>query len=227
MKVKQLFEERYDDYVDRLTKTLGIKQLGFGKFSTVFQHPVYHNVAVKLVGANDPHYVTFIRRCAKLPDNPWLPKVVGVHKVNIHDKDANPRLVSMDTELDHARVHWIVFLQKLRKAKPTEIRAGIQQILSTLPDHLFSTGEAPRNLHRMHEKERRTKLLCPKPAYRSFFDFSVNTWKTIAEQSNDVHVRQLAQLMFDISANDIHDDNVMARDDGQIVITDPVAHDVM
>ena len=71
-------EETVADYVKRLTKTLNIKKLGGGHFSSVFQHPVYHNVAVKLCTKQDPMAVLYLRECAKRPGNPWLPKIISI-----------------------------------------------------------------------------------------------------------------------------------------------------
>ena len=204
-----LLEERESDYIKRLVKTLGIKRLGSGGYSTVFQHPVYHNVAVKLVGADDTMYISFMRSCMKMQDNPWLPKVIGIHQVRIHDSWTNSNIVAADEHLDFANTQWIVFLEKLRAAKLSEIEAGVQQVLSTIPDKYFSGHGG--------------KTFSSRNYYSDFDDFRKKDWTNIAKLSTDKHVCDLAALLTSIGANDLHDGNVMMRNDGQLVITDPVA----
>lgn len=197
MKLQDLIiEERAADYVERLTKTLGIKELGRGYYSAVFQHPVYHNVAVKLCLKKDPETIRYLRKAAKHPDNPWLPKIVGIHEVTFSDLDqpSDARSGSFVTHL--------VFMQKLRPATLRDERRAIDLILSTLP---------------------RTSALSHLRGIKSLVELDEGDWAAIAKTSSDRHVRQLAALLGAIGADDIHRANIMVSDDGHPVITDPVA----
>jgi len=200
---KQFILEDYetrDQYMKRLTKTLKIKQLGHGAYATVFQHPVYHNVAVKYVNPDDdPMYLEFIELCQKHPHNPWLPKVVGINNLTMqswHKKAPNERGT-------------LIFFQKLRKATSSDIKTAIQSILASVPDSVLQDKmrQDTRNLNGFH-------LLFPEE------------WKVIAQHSTDKNIREVAKILAQVRASDIHNKNVMMRDEGgksQLVFTDPVA----
>lgn len=207
MKLQDLIaEERVDDYIERLTKTLGIKQLGEGYYSSVFQHPVYHNVVVKLCRIKDPETIRYLKRGAKHPDNPWFPKIVGIHTVKFDRAEG-----SRGNFVTH-----IVFMQKLSPARKTDVKRALNLILDTLPDSAFQKDYGRPSTY---------AFLMPRSRITSLTDLDEADWEGISRASSDPHVRQLAALLGSIGADDIHDANIMVRDDGHPVITDPVASD--
>jgi hypothetical protein len=65
------------DYTKRL-KQQGIQIIGQGMYSTVYQHPTYAGVVVKVF---EPkfcvNYMKYVKACQKLKGNPWVPKLFG------------------------------------------------------------------------------------------------------------------------------------------------------
>jgi hypothetical protein len=200
-----LAEESVPDYIKRLTSTLNIRQLGKGAFASVFQHPVYHNVAVKIF-EYDPMYVKFIKICQKTT-NRWLPKVVSVHKVKMDEVKTWRHDVHGD-KIGKTEA-WIVFFEKLRKASNAELKAAVQDILSDIPDSYF---EEDGDLEHFYRDD-----------FIDFEDLDPEVWAVIARATKRADVKQLAKILVKVDAADIHAENVMIRDDGQLVFTDPVA----
>ncbi len=228
-------EERLDDYIKRLTKTLRIKKLGSGYYSSVFQHPVYHNVVVKLCRKQDPKTIFYLREGAKNPGNPWFPKIVGIHKVTFHDEDLDPSFIEMDKHGDGLNyITHIIFMQKLRPVRRREYTEATRRIFATMPDTAFELPLPPwkpragaeyikqrAEIKKRNKKEGR--FLPPLDEIDSLTGMHADDWRKVAKLSADKHVRELAALLARIGADDIHDGNVMMRDDGHPVITDPVA----
>lgn len=191
-------EENSGEYIQRLTKTLNVKRLGSGAYASVFQHPVYHNVAVKFV-QEDPAYVEYAWFCKKHPKNKWLPKVVSIHSVKFDE---------VDWEDGNSDEGTLVFFQKLRKAKPAEIKKAAQEILKDVPDSWFEKNTYER------------------ADYKNFYTFDDPEWNVVSKFAKDKDTKELALELEGMGANDIHDANVMMRDEGdrsQLVFTDPVA----
>jgi hypothetical protein len=92
--------ETYREYITRL-HDLDYKFLGQGAFGTVFEHPTFSNVAVKVVKA-DSAYKKYAEFCAAHKSNPWLPKIADLVPV----------------KLDDAPRAYIVFMEKLQPVKP-------------------------------------------------------------------------------------------------------------
>ena len=66
----------WDDYIDHLD-AVGVRELGNGYFSRVFQHPKLKDVAVKVV-AGDEMYMKFLRFVMKNQGNPYLPRIYHI-----------------------------------------------------------------------------------------------------------------------------------------------------
>ena len=200
MKVFELLnEESIQQYSDRLIKTLKIKHLGTGAYGSVFQHSTYHNVAVKIF-ENDPMYLKYIKIC-QTSTNPWLPRVVSIHKLKMNEIE---NLRSKSTA-------WIVFFEKLRPVKKSELKAAVQTILKQLPDSDFDRYDPDTWLN-----ERRSY-------FSTFEEFQVRDWKRLSKLATDPSIKELSTILAKVYAEDIHDGNVMIRSDGQLVFTDPVA----
>lgn len=240
MKLRDIIsEETVKDYTERLVKTLGIKELGSGFYSSVFQHPIYRNVAVKLCRRRDPASISYLRKAAENPDNPWFPKVISIHKVTFHPEGTSKRKAERDLygDLQNYLTH-IVFMQKLKPVTRKQYSDAVRLMFSTLPSEVFQYPEEAYNYSK-HEhggfRAQQERIAANRRAYAagrifppldqldSFANITKTEWKVIAKKSTDAHVRQLAQTMFDIGAQDIHQGNVMLNPDGHPVITDPVA----
>lgn len=211
-----LIEETQVEYFNRLAKTLKIKELGEGAYAKVFQHPVYSNVAVKFF-QDDPMYVKYIRHCLKAQENPWIPKIVSVHKIKVDSHRYHFDLKGQTRDkFDQA---YLVFFQKLREATTKEIKNAARQIVADLPDSYFYPEFGDIGDNNPWFDYRRSDI-------RSFENWSIRTWLRIAKFSKDEHIKQLAKILVAVEAKDIHDANVMMRDEGdrtQLVFTDPVA----
>lgn len=64
-----------DEYARDLVKK-GMKKVGQGTFAYVFKHPTYSNMVVRVSDVSDVGN-EWLHRCAKYPNNPWLPKVAA------------------------------------------------------------------------------------------------------------------------------------------------------
>lgn len=77
MKVQDLLaEESLKDYLRRLVSKEGIKLLGGGAFSQVFQHPTLKNVVTKVYTSRDTAYADYLAWCKDHQDNPYAPKII-------------------------------------------------------------------------------------------------------------------------------------------------------
>lgn len=66
-------------YSMRLRKKHKAKELGAGAYATVYQHPKYKTVAVK-VSEEGNHILKYIEWALQHQDNPYVPKVYGVRR---------------------------------------------------------------------------------------------------------------------------------------------------
>lgn len=101
-----LAEESLEQYSKRLVSSLKIKRLGSGAFAHVFQHPVYHNVAVKVFAGHDKLYQRYMNWALKNQGNPYVPQIVSISK----QKAAN------------GETYTIVFMQKMERVSEEEFK---------------------------------------------------------------------------------------------------------
>lgn len=202
MRLNELFrvplaEEAMKPYLDRLISKDGIKKLGGGAFSQVFQHPHYGNVVVKVYTDKDTVYKRYASWCLKHQNNPYVPKIIEQVKYQ-----------SPETKEKYN----IVFMQKMTPIKT------VQKLISLLVKALNLNTKAAEDLPFMQA----FGLEAEKASEEDFdlIDKYVKlrrTDKDFAEVWN--HIRTYGKDKFDL-----HYGNVMLRD-GQLVLTDPVAHD--
>jgi hypothetical protein len=207
MKLSELLlEERSKDYLSRLVKSVGVKKLGKGVYSHVFQHPVYRNVAVKVV-LGDVSYIAFLRQCLKHQGNRWLPNIVSMHEIDLHDDATDAKLVSV---LPPTSRNYIVFFEKLSKASAKKIRDAFAEVI----------GKGVLTA-------KRQSYLTENELRMSFDGLHQYDWEQIMKKHPEKDVRDLASVLLAVSQGDnqldIHDANVMVRGNGQLVFTDPVA----
>jgi hypothetical protein len=100
MRLDEIFSRH--DYRQDLKKQR-IRRLGGGAFADVFQHPVYHNVVVKVVGYSDTGYKRYLQWALQHQDNRYVPKIAEVveKKVGTHSLQ-------------------FVFMKKMDRVRPTE-----------------------------------------------------------------------------------------------------------
>ncbi len=102
--------ETYKTYVARLLD-VDLKKLGEGSAGTVFQHPTFANLVVKVV-KHYGYYVKFARFALANPHNPYLPRVVAIQKVKFVDSP----------------VGFLVFVEKLRPASDEAVERFFNQV---------------------------------------------------------------------------------------------------
>lgn len=198
MRVQELLaEETVKQYVERLTSSLNIKKLGTGYYASVFQHPLYKNVAVK-VFEWDPEYLAYIKICQKMT-NKWMPRVVSVHTITM-DEEKNRWHIRFNEQPGKTK-GTIVFFEKLRPAKHKEIVAAMEELCKDVPEE--------------HQDDLLDDL--------SFADWGTGHWQIVKRFAKDKDTKKFAELAVRLRFMDIHNENVMIRDDGQLVFTDPVA----
>ena len=202
MRLDELFrvplaEEALKPYLDRLVSKDGIKKLGGGAFSQVFQHPHYGNVVVKVYIDKDTVYKRYVAWCMKHQSNPYVPKIV--EQISYKSPETKEK-------------YNIVFMQKMAPIRT------VQKLISLLVKALNLDTKAAEDLPFMaafgQEAEKASEddfELIDKHVKlgRADKDFT-QVWN---------HIRTYGKDKFDL-----HYGNVMLRD-GQLVLTDPVAHD--
>lgn len=73
---RHLCEEPLRDYLTRLVSKEGIKLIGKGAYSHVFQHPQFHNVVVKVYTAKDVLFKDYVQWCLKNQHNIYVPQII-------------------------------------------------------------------------------------------------------------------------------------------------------
>jgi hypothetical protein len=104
--------ETLDQYFDRL-RAKGIRNLGEGAFSVVFDHPTLPSVVVKVIYYKDATYMSYVNLCKKHPSNPWLPKILGGPEIHVVDSDSTPMSVKQKV--------LFMFLEKLKPASSSSL----------------------------------------------------------------------------------------------------------
>lgn len=233
-------EEKVDAYLNRLTKSLKIKKLGSGYFSSVFQHPVYHNVSVKITRKADPVAMTWVKEAMQHLHNPWYPRIIGIHKVHFHSDEV--RLADIEDDVDNLLAlegRHIVFMEKLRPIKKAELKKAAVYIAHTLPSHLFLPADfheqlmalklKPWHPHYVELKKKLMKGVSIKETQDTIFNLEellVHHARLVMAHSTDDNLVELCKSLIKVGTDDLHDGNIMMREEGGAlhpVITDPVA----
>jgi len=220
MLIRDLVEETYAGYISRLVSTLKIDQLGQGYYARVFQHPKFKNVAVKIfITKRDPDYLEYARWCQRNQNNPWVPKIISIETAPIDADEDNP---------EHEEIT-IVFFEKLRPAEPEDIQRAAQEFIKDLPDTVITwvfMSFFMRQEVLQSPKSARDKIIADvRDSIAGFKRFEKSHWSEIAKHATNQHIKALASKLAKFKSTDIHQDNLMVRDDGsnQLVFTDPVA----
>lgn len=191
-------EEALKPYLDRLTSKEGIKKLGGGAFSQVFQHPHYGNVVVKVYTDKDDVYKRYVAWCMKHQSNPYVPKIV--EQVSYKSPDTKEK-------------YHIVFMQKMTPVNT------VGKLISLLVKALQLDTKAAEDLPFM------TAFGQEVDAKGMFDDYKlIDKYVKLGRADKDFtevwkHIRTYGADKFDL-----HKGNVMLRD-GHLVLTDPVAND--
>lgn len=203
-----LTEEELLDYFTRLKKKEKIKKLGDGQYAHVFQHPMYHNVAVKVFDPEEDHaYLHYLKWARRNQKNKYVPKIITVRTINQPETE--------DEYGDGAIT--IVFMQKLRPAPVRAIRQLIAQCM-TYAEAADERGHYTADWQDMHK-------------VGDFTAFDSDVWWHVAEgarkgtvsQPVDRDLASLAAFFAEEDPEDIHNGNIMMTDDGQLVFTDPLS----
>lgn len=116
-KVNAATSKLLDTYVQQLIKK-GQQHLGSGNFASVFQHPTYANMVVRVADVGDAGNV-WLEVCAQQRFNPWLPQVAEITTANLESED---------------RPHWIQvsFIEKTRELSLGRLAPSMRPFTSVL-----------------------------------------------------------------------------------------------
>lgn len=198
MQVSELIrEEKYGGYVNRLIDKEKLRFLGQGKYGSVFQHPEFSNVAVKVFKATDNAYRKYLRWCLRNQSNKYVPRIISVHYRGDGKKIG------------------IVFMKKLRRASKKQITE-----LAKHATALMYSGN-PEMYDSSREELRFLK------AHMDFELFTNEDWDDLADAARrrDPDLASFAEFMVKSRTNggDVHRENIMVDEQGQLVFTDPIA----
>ncbi len=190
-------------YETRLTKELGLKPLGWGACSVVFQHPTIPEVAVKIY-QRDKAFDSFIKFCTAHKANSYLPRIDSVYNVS----STGELLQIFDStgakpDKKFKKAMTILFMEKLT---PVDKDTNCKFV-----DYLFS-------------------LLGKKSPHTTVEKFLANNsfWYALGRQKRGPDLAEFCAWYVDgvlnkhLGINDIGDNNIMRRDN-QIVFIDPMS----
>lgn len=190
-----LSEEALAAYLNRLTSKEGIKKLGGGAYSQVFQHPHYGNVVVKVYTDRDTVFKKYAAWCMKHQSNPYVPKII--EQVKYKSPETGEK-------------YNIIFIQKMSPIKTSG------KLVSLLVKALQLDTKSAEDLPFMMAFGETGK----EQEDFKMIDKSIKSGKGDKDfREVWAHIRTYGPGKFDL-----HPGNVMLRD-GQLVLTDPVAND--
>jgi len=174
---------------------MGLKQLGKGKWSYVFQHPTLPSVAVK-VNEFDHGFSAYAEFCLANPKNPYL---LRIFEISSKPKGKGFHYEGPWGDLSGAEGKSssnIIFMEKFRPASQEELQkfkayceelAGIKKTGNTFP-HLRNYDEQLEQIH---------------------------LWRSLSKQTKDRNLKQFAQWFVHYvdtkGTPDINDENIMMR----------------
>jgi hypothetical protein len=184
----------YDQYIVDLHKKHKLKALASGKFAVVYQHPKFPDVAVKVVKEDTP-YIKFLEWSMKQKNNPWLPKILSIH--HFHD-EFDPSYDGFSDDEPRGENWQIVFMERLNKMTRKDVKNFLKL------SGLYEIGIDAPEFGNITDED---------------LDLAMKT------KSIDPHLKAIFKYVRGTQfALDIHDQNIMVRDDGQLVITDPTSY---
>lgn len=164
-------------YVDSLEHDYNLKLLGEGVFASVFQHPVYVNMAVKIFNHDDYAYQRYLEWCLENQHNSFVPQIQSI----THRESSTGDKLSF------------VFMEKLSRITSSRFQNFLNQM----------------------------NTLASLPGDYDFEDYGSYDWRRIASKTKNADLKSLARRMAKFLPNDLHSGNIMKRNDGQLVFTDP------
>lgn len=197
--------ERRSEYVQRL-KDMGIKHLGKGAWSDVFQHPTLPDVVVK-VSTWTPGFAAYAKFCQTHSGNPYLLKVADVHEKDLgegfnYEGDAGDKPGRLGRTSSS-----IIFVEKLTEAPKQKLLEFVAYC-----EKLADLKASAKTFDYYHDYENE--------------NLNLRLWKGLAAQSKDRNLQQFSTWYVSRVQNnhipDIHDSNVMMRGP-QIVFSDPLS----
>jgi hypothetical protein len=134
--------ESFKNYIDRL-ESLGVKRLGQGINSYVFQHPTLSRVAVKVFLDDDIAYREYLEFCIKHPNNKFVPKILDTEDFArvrrssyvTHDIDA-----TWDDPRGDDPAYSIAFIERLSPVTPGAFEKFLQYLGSVSGKELRSVS---------------------------------------------------------------------------------------
>lgn len=208
--VKRFYKLR-EYQLEKLLRRFGIKLIGAGKYGRVFTHPSW-NYVVK-VFRDDLYYLTFVDFAIKNP-NVHYPrfkkKALRMHNFTKRSQDVSPHL-------------WLIKIEKLKELTDQNIKKFLDHRLESAMTAWYNKNHGDGKIATHRDKY----YQMPLPDGR----FEANTsWQDVFDQWP--WVESLAEAWYRIheategkeygGAMDLHSGNFMQRDDGTIVITDPL-----
>ena len=158
MPVSIVTAEHYRDYVERLVRLLGREPFGQGAYASVFQHPTYPNIVVK-VYRKDRGYEAYLAWCAKNKRNKYVPKFIGKARV-FWDSDHN--------------YIGVVFMEKLTSLTQRDLQTFGRKIQKTMKD----LGDVVSgDLHFDRDEWSLLAVHHPDPDLRAFSAFMRENWE--------------------------------------------------
>lgn len=118
-----LSDESKSDYVHRIRDDLGLTMVGRGFNAHVFQHPAIDDMVVKVVVDHDKGYFYYFRWVLKNQNNPFVPKIYDIRKIQCTNPEADGPKYS------------IIFMEKLEHIDDYEYHEFMAEMECIDPKH--------------------------------------------------------------------------------------------
>lgn len=202
--VKHLYKLTRDDLIDMLSHQ-GIKFIGAGKYSSVFTHDSWDYV-LKIVENDDPHYLAFVD---------WAMKHPSKHFPKFAKKPLKMHAFHTRKQSDSSNL-WVVKIEKLQPITDKKLLKFLVTELERMSIAAWQKNEG-KDVSTVNKNYSQNM-----PDGTSVKGIS---WEEMFKQFPWMFSLGLTYAKFwdaEAGSPDIHDDNLMQRKDGTIVIVDPV-----
>lgn len=205
---------KYENDYSRDVASIGLKQLGAGYFSAVFEHVDYPDVVFKLGFRKEDSGAAYAAWCR------------DKHKQGVDYAIHLPNVLFME----RYEKFYMVVMPKLTSCQGWQKEHGISsfyggtdsEIRRAMTDCIYDglNGANSLDLDTVRYMVAEARSVSIPSAKADAFDAMLDQWQTPTVQSA---LNEIYDYFLGVASFDLHDENWMIAEDGCIIITDPVS----